>query len=112
MEALVALGLASNVVQFIDFSTKLISKSRELGNDAASADHKDHAAIATHLKVLADKVSASAQSIAQASSTVPPEEKVIDDSLTLFIIFPLLFSFSHFPMSISNSTLWSLNLRY
>ncbi|XXG97669.1 hypothetical protein Hte_003976 [Hypoxylon texense] len=75
MEALVAVGLASNVLQFVDFATQLVSKARELREDLTSSDHKDYDAIAAHLQVLAGKVSASVHSIAQ-SSTASPEEDI------------------------------------
>ncbi|KAI1780527.1 hypothetical protein F4818DRAFT_9308 [Hypoxylon cercidicola] len=77
MEALVAVGLASNVLQFVDFATKLVSKAKELRQDAVSSDHKDYDAIAAHLQVLARKVGTSAHSIAQSSATASPEEKAL-----------------------------------
>ncbi|KAI1764310.1 hypothetical protein GGR53DRAFT_324147 [Hypoxylon sp. FL1150] len=77
MEALVAVGLASNVLQFVDFATKLVSKAGELQKDLASSDHKDYDAIAAHLQTLAEKVKDSARSVAQSSATVSPEEKAL-----------------------------------
>ncbi|KAI1381484.1 hypothetical protein F4677DRAFT_452350 [Hypoxylon crocopeplum] len=77
MEALVAVGLASNVVQFVDFVTRLVSKVSELRKDAASSDHKDFAVIAAHLREIAKDVSASAQSIVQVSTTASLEEKAL-----------------------------------
>ncbi|KAI2632435.1 hypothetical protein GGR54DRAFT_583445 [Hypoxylon sp. NC1633] len=77
MEALVAVGLASNVLQFVDFTSKLVSKANELRKDAAFSEHRDHAAIAAHLRALAVNVKASAQSIVQASTTASLEEKTL-----------------------------------
>ncbi len=53
MEALAALGLASNVAQFVDFASRLLSKTVEVagsaqGTDAASRELED---IYTRLKV-------------------------------------------------------------
>lgn len=76
MEALVAVGLASNVLQFVDFSAKLIRISNELRNDAASSENRDHQVITTHLKALAQGISDSAKAISQTSTTASPEEKV------------------------------------
>ncbi|KAI0134267.1 hypothetical protein BJ170DRAFT_192612 [Xylariales sp. AK1849] len=70
MEALVAVGLASNVLSFVDFATKLIRTSNELRNEAASAENRDQAAIAAHLKQLVD-------AIAQTSTTASPEDKIL-----------------------------------
>ncbi|KAI2781764.1 hypothetical protein F4815DRAFT_74293 [Daldinia loculata] len=77
MEALVAVGLASNVLQFVDFSAKLIRISNELRNDAASSENRDHQVITTHLKALAQGISDSAKAISQTSTTASPEEKAL-----------------------------------
>lgn len=37
MDPLTALGLASNIVQFVDYSSKIISTSRQLYNSASGA---------------------------------------------------------------------------
>lgn len=76
MEAIVAVGLASNVVQFVDFTTKLVVIANELRNDAASSENRDHQAIATHLEALAQSISDTTKAISQASTTAPPEERV------------------------------------
>ncbi len=52
MEAIAAVGLASNVLQFFEFTTKLIRISNELRNDAASSENQDHQVIATYLEGL------------------------------------------------------------
>ncbi|KAF3062290.1 hypothetical protein GL218_03392 [Daldinia childiae] len=75
MEALVAVGLASNVLQFVDFSAKLIRISNEFRNNAASSENRDHQVITTHLKALAQSISDSAKAISQTSITASPEEK-------------------------------------
>ncbi|KAI0854404.1 hypothetical protein F5Y00DRAFT_256898 [Daldinia vernicosa] len=77
MEALVAVGLASNILQFVDFSAKLIRISNELRNDATSSENKDHQVITTHMKALAQGISDSAKAISQTSTTASPEEKAL-----------------------------------
>ncbi|KAI1205901.1 uncharacterized protein F4807DRAFT_440901 [Annulohypoxylon truncatum] len=75
MEALVAVGLASNVFQFVEFSAKLISISNELRKNAASSENRDYRVIATHLETLSQKISDSAKAISQTSTTASSEEK-------------------------------------
>lgn len=41
MEPLTALGLAGNVVQFIDFGCKLIAKARDVHRDGSVVEHDD-----------------------------------------------------------------------
>ncbi|KAI2470822.1 hypothetical protein F4781DRAFT_441423 [Annulohypoxylon bovei var. microspora] len=77
MEALVAVGLASNVLQFVDFTAKLIGISNELRNNAASSENRDHKVIATHLETLSQNISDSAKAISQTSATASPEEKAL-----------------------------------
>ena len=75
MEALVAVGLASNVLQFVDFTAKLISISNELRNNATSSENRDYRVIATHLVTLSQNISDSAKAISEISATASPEEK-------------------------------------
>jgi hypothetical protein len=76
MEALVAVGVASNVVQFVDFAAKLIQTSNELRHGAASSENKDYSLVATHLEVLAGGIHDRPQAIAQCSAAASAEEKV------------------------------------
>ncbi|KAI0897728.1 hypothetical protein F4806DRAFT_507573 [Annulohypoxylon nitens] len=75
MEALVAVGLAANVLQFVDFTAEIISISNELRNNAALSENRDHRVIATHLETLSQKISNSAQAISQTAVTASQEEK-------------------------------------
>ncbi|KAI1370885.1 hypothetical protein F4677DRAFT_457542 [Hypoxylon crocopeplum] len=77
MEAVAAVGLASNVLQFAEFTTKLIRISNELRHHAASPENKDHQILATHLEALAQNISDSAKAISQTSTAVSPEEKAL-----------------------------------
>lgn len=76
MEALVALGLASNVVQFVDFASKLIHTYSRLRQGVAQSEYEYHRTITNHLVPIAGKVKSSAQTIAQSSATLTPEQKV------------------------------------
>ncbi|KAH9909472.1 hypothetical protein F4778DRAFT_169 [Xylariomycetidae sp. FL2044] len=75
MEALVAVGLASNIVSFIDFGSKLIRTASELRDSAASADNEAHAVVITHFEKLAEQMSNSAQGISNASTSPSPLEQ-------------------------------------
>ncbi|RDL35943.1 uncharacterized protein BP5553_06555 [Venustampulla echinocandica] len=54
MDPFTALGVAGNIVQFVDFAAKLISKSREIYHsvDGASSQHLDLQEIASNLNRL------------------------------------------------------------
>ncbi|TVY39372.1 hypothetical protein LSUB1_G003985 [Lachnellula subtilissima] len=58
LDPLAALGVAGNIVQFVDFTVKLISKSHELHKsaDGASTGNKDLEAIAGNLKRLTERL--------------------------------------------------------
>ncbi|KAI1425840.1 hypothetical protein F5Y12DRAFT_322043 [Xylaria sp. FL1777] len=77
MEALVAVGLASNVVQFVDFTSKLIHAYSRLRHGAAQSEYEYHRTITNHLLPIVDKVKSSAQCIAQSSTALTPEQKAL-----------------------------------
>ncbi|KAK1756510.1 hypothetical protein QBC47DRAFT_445089 [Echria macrotheca] len=56
MESLVALGLASNVIQFVDFASKLISTAHTLyvSSTGSTAENAELEVLATHIRALAD----------------------------------------------------------
>jgi hypothetical protein len=58
LDPLTALGVASHIVQFVDFTVKLISKSHEIYNstDGALIANKDLEAIAAHLNRLTERL--------------------------------------------------------
>ncbi|KAK6068481.1 hypothetical protein SCUP234_11151 [Seiridium cupressi] len=74
MEAIVAVGVASNVVQFVDFTTKLLQTFSELRHNAASAENRDHAKVAVHLEGIARTIRAKHNAIAQSATTIPEED--------------------------------------
>jgi hypothetical protein len=58
LDPFTALGVAGNIVQFVDFTAKLISKSREIYESAegASVEHLDLEAIANNLSQLTERL--------------------------------------------------------
>lgn len=76
MEAVVALGLAANVVQFVDYTYKLIRTYNRLGYDAAQSRNEYNERVTIHLLPIANKVKASAQAVAYSATAVPAEQKV------------------------------------
>ncbi|KAI1305729.1 hypothetical protein F5Y03DRAFT_355670 [Xylaria venustula] len=77
MEALAAVGLASNVVQFVDFSSKLIRAYNRLRHGTAQSEHDYYRAVINDLLPVASKVKSSAQTITQSSSTLTSEQKAL-----------------------------------
>lgn len=62
MEALVVIGLVGNIVQFVDFSGKLISKSTELyrSSEGALTENIDIETVTNHLVLLNSKLKSTA----------------------------------------------------
>jgi hypothetical protein len=56
MDPLIALGLASNIIQFVDFASKLFSTTKRLyvSQSGASAEHLELESLARHIKKLAE----------------------------------------------------------
>ncbi|KAI1840819.1 hypothetical protein JX266_012967 [Neoarthrinium moseri] len=77
MEALVAVGIASNAVQFVDFASKLLHTSHELRHNAASAENRDHAVIVAHFMDLTGKISDEAKALEQGTATVNADDKAL-----------------------------------
>ena len=63
MEALVALSLACNVVQLVDFGLKTISSFQEIYKDGATIEQQDFKATAQELATLSDDLRKSIQSV-------------------------------------------------
>ena len=81
MEALAAVGLASNVLQFVEFATKIVKTSNELRQDATLSKNREHAAVATHLRGLSQKMLNESRTANQTAGVLSPEEKVCLTSL-------------------------------
>jgi len=58
MDPLTALGLASNIVQFVDFTTKLISTTRKLYNSSSGAkdEHAELQLLARNIREYASRM--------------------------------------------------------
>ena len=75
-DPITALNIAGNVVQFVDFGTKLFSKSKELykSADGVLADHAEYAAIASRLAELSKGLSNSTSSSSSNEKPSPVED--------------------------------------
>ncbi|KAI1272811.1 hypothetical protein F5Y07DRAFT_284320 [Xylaria sp. FL0933] len=76
MEALVAVGLASNVVQFVEFGSKLIHaycRSRH----GLQSEKEYHRTVVNDLVPIASKVKSSAQTITHSATTLTSEQKTL-----------------------------------
>ncbi|KAK4449067.1 hypothetical protein QBC34DRAFT_326556 [Podospora aff. communis PSN243] len=56
MEALAALGLAANILQFVEFTRHLLSSTRELAEWGAKSEHTELVSIAQQLRTLAESI--------------------------------------------------------
>jgi hypothetical protein len=58
MEPLVALGLAANIVQLINFTTELVSKGHEMhrSDDGALVENSELQAVTENLQMLASQL--------------------------------------------------------
>ena len=70
-----SLGLAANILQFVNFTAKLVRISNELRHAASTSENQGYAVITENLRVIAE-FDTSAQAIQSASATVPPENEV------------------------------------
>lgn len=75
MEALVAVSLSSNILQFVDFAGELVRTASELRHNASTAGNRDHAVITEDLEAIAIGVRDSAQAI-NGAPLPSPEENV------------------------------------
>lgn len=75
-----ALGLASNIVQFVDFGGKLLSKSQELYSsvDGSTAKHKQLESLYENLQHLSQKLNASAQGTNGSVRRSQEEEALVE----------------------------------
>ncbi|KAI1322528.1 hypothetical protein F5Y16DRAFT_415893 [Xylariaceae sp. FL0255] len=77
MEAIAALGLASNVVQFVDFTTELLRMCSELRKGPSISEHEFLRAVTIHLIPIAKSISVSSQAISQSSLSLSCEQKAL-----------------------------------
>ena len=80
LEALAALSVASSVVQFVDFGTKLISKGKEFyqSADGVLTDHAEQAAISSRLAELSKRLSDSVSFLTTGKKLSPGEEALLE----------------------------------
>jgi len=82
MEALAALGVAGTVVQFVDFSSKLISKGNEYHRSVSGAlvEHTELRAIAENMAVLSAGLDKSMNTIRSTKRAImSPEERSLQN---------------------------------
>ena len=72
MEAIVAFGLASNIVAFVDFGLKVVSKGHHIyrSNDGSLAENNDLEVVTNDLLILQTQLSQSTGSVSAAPSSV------------------------------------------
>jgi hypothetical protein len=56
LDGLTALGLVASIVQLVDFTSKLVSKSREIGQHGNTATNTDLNIIADDLEIASQKL--------------------------------------------------------
>jgi hypothetical protein len=78
LDPLSAISLASSVVQFVDFASKLISKGNEYHKSASGAlvEHDEFQLASSRLKNLSDGLDVSLN-LLQASAALSPEEEAL-----------------------------------
>ena len=76
LEALTAVGLAAAVVQFVDFTAKLISKGNKYyrSEDGALEEHKELRRAADNVNRLSERLTHSAEPYTQANNLQPEEQ--------------------------------------
>jgi hypothetical protein len=76
MEPIAAVGLAFNIFQFVDCTSKLIKTAKELRDNASSAENSDHLATVTHLRTIAQSLRATTCAVEHAAQAESPEDQV------------------------------------
>ena len=76
MDPLTALGLAGNIVQFIDFSCKILSDSYEIYRAGSTSEHEEIDFIATDLSTLADRIQHGLGSASSLKGPINANEQV------------------------------------
>ena len=78
LEALAAVGFASSIVQFTDYTTKLISKGNQLYKSADGALNENR-----ELEAIADKFSVLSRDLAKSSEIFPPTKQLSNEESAL-----------------------------
>ncbi|KAI1333658.1 hypothetical protein F5Y15DRAFT_404390 [Xylariaceae sp. FL0016] len=77
MEAISAVGFSSNVLQLVEFTTRLITTYRTFRHPSNVPEAEDYVLITTHLKAIARSISTSAESLARDCQDDNDEEKAL-----------------------------------
>ncbi|KAL4778502.1 hypothetical protein BJX76DRAFT_366229 [Aspergillus varians] len=88
MDPLSALGLATSVIQLVEFATKLISKGRELyrSPDGVLADHAEKTAISSRLSNLSKGLLSSLDGITGSQKLSPAQEGLRDVAQESYVV--------------------------
>ena len=76
LEALVALSLASSIVQFVDFASELLSEGRQIRHTGSTATNLDLQTVCRDLERLSLKLSTSATPSSEDSACLREDEQV------------------------------------
>ena len=81
MEPVSILAVAGNVLQFIDFGLKLLSKTKQIYNQSLTEENVDVEAIATHLKETWVKINGLSPPSSSAAATLQSQSITLIDEL-------------------------------
>ncbi|KAI9789916.1 MAG: hypothetical protein M1816_005685 [Peltula sp. TS41687] len=79
MEALVAVGLASNVLQFVQFAVKLVSKGKEIYDYGSTVEQSDLRDVTKQLVELNDRLRVSLQGRRSRANGLTDDEKGLEN---------------------------------
>ena len=80
MDPLTALGLASNIVQFVDYSSKLISTTRKIYNSASGAkeEYIELELLARNIRELAERAKSGPRTASYVNGAVKETDVLLD----------------------------------
>lgn len=81
MEALVAVGLAANTVQFIDFTLKLLKSGKEYYREGVLAENTDLEDLTSRLEYFSDQLNTSLKGKARQSTPRTKQDGVNPQSV-------------------------------
>jgi hypothetical protein len=61
LDPLTALGLASNIIQLVDFGSRLVANAQDIARDGVTADHKHLQSLARETKILCEDIDTQTQ---------------------------------------------------
>jgi len=76
MEAIAGISLAANVIQFIDFSSRLVSKGKEIHENGSLSEQDDLENVTRSLAHFSHKLRESLQSRCTAGADITEDDKV------------------------------------